>query len=322
MNTNDYSQTLNSTNTEVSDHTTILDAAFDTATGSIPFNMTNDYMFRAVLQSSPEALKGLLCSLLHLAESEVASVEITNPILLGEAIDNKEFYLDINLLLNDSVRINLEMQIVNQSNWENRSVMYLCRTYDDLNRGQDYRDAKPAVHIGFLDYTLFADRPEFYAAYKLVNVKSHHVYNDNLTLYVADLTRIDLATEEDRRYHIDSWAKLFKAKTWEEIKMIADEDKALYEAAKTLFYNSSDEEIRLRCLAREEYWQDVRYYQRTITETKQALAEEKQTSAKKDLVIAEQKQALAETEQAFDMDRQNYEKIIAQLREELAERKK
>ena len=311
MNTNDYSQTLNSTNTEVSDHTTILDAAFDTATGSIPFNMTNDYMFRAVFQSSPEALKGLLCSLLHLAESEVASVEITNPILLGEYIDNKEFYLDIYLLLNDSVRINLEMQIVNQSNWENRSVMYLCRTYDDLNRGQDYRDAKPAVHIGFLNYTLFEDRPEFYAAYKLINVKSHHVYNDNLTLYVADLTRIDLATEEDRRYHIDSWAKLFKAKTWEELKLIAEEDKALYEAAKTLFYNSSDEEIRLRCLAREEYWQNIRYYQRTIAEKDQANAEQKQELTKTKQALAEEKQASAEKDQ-----------VIAELRAELAKLKK
>lgn len=85
--------------------------------------------------------------------------------------------------------------------------------------------------------------------------------------------------------------------------MIADEDKALYEAAKTLFYNSSDEEIRLRCLAREEYWQDIRYYQRTITETKQALAEEKQASAEKDQAIAER------------------DRVIEQLRAELAERK-
>ena len=311
MNTNDYSQTPNGMNTEASAHTAFLDAAFKAATGSIPFNMTNDYMFRAVFQSSPEALKGLLCSLLHLAESEVASVEITNPILLGKDIDMKETHLDIYLLLNDSVRINLEMQIVNQSNWENRSVMYLCRTYDSLNRGQDYRDAKPAVHIGFLDYTLFSDRPEFYAAYKLISVKSHHVYSDNLTLYVADLTRIDLATEEDRRYHIDSWAKLFKAKTWEELKLIAEEDKALYEAAKTLFYNSSDEEIRLRCLAREEYWQNIRYYQRTIAEKDQANAEQKQELTKTKQALAEEKQASAEKDQ-----------VIAELRAELAKLKK
>lgn len=262
MNKNDYSQIHNDSCTPA--HIPADNTDFQTATGKIPYNMTNDYMFRAVLQANNNVLRSLICSLLHLAESEVASVKITNPIILGDAINSKEFRLDIHLLLNDSTHINLEMQIANKLNWQNRSVMYLCRTYDKLNRGQDYQDAKSAVHIGFLDYTLFTDRPEFYAAYKLINVKNHHVYTDSLTLYVADLTRIDLATEEDKRYHIDGWARLFKANTWEELRMTASEDEALYEAAKTLFYQSSDEEIRMRCLDREEYYQDLKNYERKI----------------------------------------------------------
>ena len=46
--------------------------------------------------------------------------------------------------------------------------------------------------------------------------------------------------------------------------MTAEEDEALYEAAKTLFYNSSEAEIRMRCLDREEYYQDMRNYERKI----------------------------------------------------------
>ncbi len=248
---------------------------FEDATGEIPYGLTNDYMFRAVFQSSNKALRGLICSLLHLADSEVTSVEITNPILLGDSIDDKEFRLDIHLLLNDRTRINLEMQIANRLNWPNRSVMYLCRSYDQLNRGQDYKDAGPAVHIGLLDYTLFEDHPEFYAAYKLINIKNHRVYNDDLTLYVADLTRIDLATEEDKRYRIDSWARLMKASTWEELRMTASEDEALYEAAKALYYTCSDEEIRIRCLEREEYYQDLRNYERAIEQERLAHEQDK-----------------------------------------------
>lgn len=261
---NDYSQSFN-----LEDHPYAIpcnNSEFESATGEIPYNMTNDYMFRAVLQTSNKALRGLICSLLHLAESEVTSVKIINPILLGNSIGNMEFRLDIHLLLNNNTRINLEMQIANRLNWQNRSVMYLCRSYDQLNKGQDYKDARPAIHIGFLDYTLFEDRPEFYAAYKLINIKNHQVYSDNLTLYVADLSCIDLATEEDKRYHIDSWARLLKATTWEELRMIASKDEALYEAAKTLFYQCSDEEIRMRCRDREEYYQDMRNYERVIAE--------------------------------------------------------
>ena len=48
----------------------------------------------------------------------------------------------------------------------------------------------------------------------------HNVYSDKFILSVVDLTKIELATEEDKQYQIDYWASLFKAKTWEELKMI------------------------------------------------------------------------------------------------------
>ena len=38
-----------------------------------------------------------------------------------------------------------------------------------------------------------------------------------------------LATKEDKKWHIDEWARLFKATTWEELKMIAEKDKVYSE---------------------------------------------------------------------------------------------
>ncbi len=234
------------------------------AHGSIPYNMTNDYMFRAVLQSNNKVLRGLICSLLHLSETEVLSVEIANPIILGEAVTDKEFRLDINVVLNNQILINLEMQIANKLNWQNRSVMYLCRSFDQLNHGQNYSEAKSVIHIGFLDYTLFEERPEFYSTYKLINVKNHQKYSDNLTLNVVDLSHIDLATDEDKKYHIHEWAMLFKAATWEEIKMLASTNEYFQEASDTIFRMSADDLVRKRCRDREEYYQDLRSYERKI----------------------------------------------------------
>lgn len=76
----------------------------------------------------------------------------------------------------------------------------------------------PAVQIGILDYTLFPDAPEFYATYRLMNVKTHKIYSDKLCLSVLDLKHIELATEEDKAYQIDYWARLFKATTWKELR--------------------------------------------------------------------------------------------------------
>ena len=52
-------------------------------TGPLPYKLTNDYLFRALLQKNSYVLKGLICSLLHLNDEEVISVRITNPIVLG-----------------------------------------------------------------------------------------------------------------------------------------------------------------------------------------------------------------------------------------------
>lgn len=164
------------------------------AHGSIPYTMTNDYMFRAVLQSNNKVLRGLVRSLLHLKEDEIISVKITNPIILGDSIEKKEFRLDINVVLNNHTLINLEMQVANQLNWNDRSLLYLCRSFDSLHRGEDYKVTLPVIHIGFLDYTLFKECPEFYATYKLMNVKTYQIYNDNFTLCVVDLSKTTDAT--------------------------------------------------------------------------------------------------------------------------------
>jgi bisphosphoglycerate-dependent phosphoglycerate mutase len=70
--------------------------SYKDATGIVAYNMTNDYMFRAVLEANKNVLKGLICSILHLNDADITSVEIKNPIKLGEAVDDKEFILDIN----------------------------------------------------------------------------------------------------------------------------------------------------------------------------------------------------------------------------------
>mgnify|MGYP006945420349 CR=1 FL=1 len=47
------------------------------------------------------------------------------------------------------------------------------RAYDQLYRGQKYEEALPVIHIGFLDFTLHPESPEFYATYQMLNVKNH-----------------------------------------------------------------------------------------------------------------------------------------------------
>ena len=88
------------------------------------------------------------------------------------------------------------------------------------------------------------------------------------------VTCIERATKEDKLRGIYYWAKLFKATTWEEIKMLAGNNTFLEEAAETVYRLSAEEKIRMQCEAREDYYRQQRYIQKRLDKLKELEARE------------------------------------------------
>lgn len=238
--------------------------ALEKATGEIKYNMTNDYMFRALFQQNTVALKGLLSSLLHMPPENILSVEIMNPIVIGETINDKEFRLDIKAVLNHYQQINLEMQVVNRHDWPERSIGYLSRMYNSLQKGDQYINVKPAIHVGILNFSPFEGEPIFYSKNVLMDMNKHRIYSDKFQVNVLELKQIELATKEDKEWNLDFWAKLFKARTWEELRMIAKDNEYFTEASNTLCDLYADFNVRERCRDREDYELEQKYLHDTI----------------------------------------------------------
>ena len=270
------------------------------ATGAIPFGFTNDCMFHLVFQKDMVALKGLVCSVLHLEPEDIREIVVCNPLEIGRAINSKNFFLDLKIKFNNDTVVNLEMQIINRGNWPERSLSYLCRSYDSLEKGEDYKNVNNAIHIGFVDFTLFPDEPEFCSTYMLLNIKTHRVYTSKFKLNVVELNQVDLATEEDKYYKIDRWARLFKATTWEELKMCASEDAAMQSAVKMAYEYNEEEAIRDMCRARreavayEEYIKEEK--ERLLLEKEKLEAENTQLEAENTQLEAENSKLRAELE--------------------------
>ena len=72
-----------------------LPPGFETISGPLPYTLLNDLLFRIVFEANQDALKALLCSLLHLKESDISELVITNPIRLGETPEDKIYIFDI-----------------------------------------------------------------------------------------------------------------------------------------------------------------------------------------------------------------------------------
>ena len=282
----------------------------------IQYNMTNDYMFRYILQKNKKVLLGLICALLHLKPEEILSVEIKNPIDLSQNITGKDFILDIKILLNNNQLLNLEMQVKNEFNWSDRSLTYLCRAFDQLQSGQEYEETLPVIHIGFTAFTLFPDNPEFYATYRMINIRNHsQVYSDKFTLSVVDLTQIDNATDEDKSSKIDYWARLFKAKTWEELQMLAQNDEYLQEAATSIRIANEAEIVREQCRARE----DALRRERTLERDKNRLLEENVLLQNEKASLQDENALLQDKNASLQDKNASLQDENASLRKQLAE---
>lgn len=273
--------------------TTNFTPALQQASGSFPYDLTNDYLFRILFQKNQEALKGLLISLLHLNPDDISSAIITNPIEIGDDIMAKEFILDINVILNGYRQVDLEMQVVNYHDWPERSLNYLCRLFNSLNKGDDYCATLPAIQIGILDFTPFPENPSFYSQNLMMDTETHHVYSSKFAIHVLDLKQINNASSDDKHWGLDNWAKLFKAATWEDVKMIAANNKYLTEAANTMHELYSDREMRRQMENREDFIRRQKRDQRMLKDQADIIAEQADEIALKNSALAEQADEIA-----------------------------
>ena len=290
-----------------------LPPGFETVSGPLPYNLLNDLMFRIVFEANQEALKALLCSLLHLKASDITELEIKNPIRFGEHVNDKKYIYDIYLLLNNQEKIHIELQVLNQDFWTDRSLCYLCRDFGTLNVGENYDQVKPLIQIDILDFDLYRDSKEFYSVYHFANDKTGRIYSSKIALHVLELNKEEYATEEDKSYRIDYWAKLFKATTWEELKALAQNETILQSTIETMYRVSADDYTREEIRAREDELRVQRTIDSQLAKRAKLIAEHEVTIANQEATIAEQESTIAEQESTIAEQNKRMAELEAQI---------
>ena len=162
------------------------------------------------------------------------------------------------------------------------------------NSGEDYNQLKPLVQIDILDFELYENSKEFYSTYHLANDKNHRIYSDKLTLHVLELNTEEYATEEDKSYGIDYWARLFKSTTWEELKALAMEQNNLQSTVEAIYRVNADEQASDELFAREDFLRNQRTQQNQMKRKDDTIAEQANTIAEQANTIAEQANTIVE----------------------------
>jgi predicted transposase/invertase (TIGR01784 family) len=155
---------------------------------------TVDFAFKKIFGSRENslALIGLLNAILEL-DHPIDSVEILNPFSYQDFAETKMVVLDVRCRDTGGRWLNVEMQVSVYSGLMERLVYYACRMYvDQLEVGQNYAKATPAITICLLDKILFRDSDQAHHRFQLMDRQSGRELANGIEVHTVELTRYNL----------------------------------------------------------------------------------------------------------------------------------
>ena len=205
--------------------------------------LTNNYAFQKIFKNE-EIVKGFLIALLHLKETDIEELEVTDPFVEGEVKEEKEGILDVKLILNGGKKINIEMQNTYQEDWAERSLFYNCRMFTEgLKKGESYYELPPCIHVGILDFN-YLKSPGFYHRILLKDDTTGELYSSKFQFHVIELSKIATTKGKARKQDLYKWAKLISASTWEEIREDSEGNHYMEKVRDEMIKMSQDESER------------------------------------------------------------------------------
>ena len=117
--------------------------------------LTNDYVFKRIFSKDEcnSELKDLLEGILGI---KIQKVEVRNPEIPKNILDEKLARLDIKAKINDEITLDIEMQTSDEHNLGNRSLAYLSKLISpQLKVGEIYQELRKTIVIWILNFNYF-----------------------------------------------------------------------------------------------------------------------------------------------------------------------
>jgi len=124
---------------------------------SFRFNPLNDFLFLKVMgeKGDEKQLLGFLNAVLgRTGKKLVKTVDILeNKTFAADIKSGKSCVLDVKAVLEDSTKVNIEVQLRNEHNLDRRSLFYWSQIYSEsIKSGQDYTELPDVIAINIVDF--------------------------------------------------------------------------------------------------------------------------------------------------------------------------
>ena len=218
--------------------------------------LTDDYIFKRVFayKGNESVLKDFLEALLKI---EIKGIKITNPEIIPYEKGEKRGLLDIKAEINDGTMLDVEMQMKNERNTDERATEYMGKMISEqLQVGEDYQNLKKSIVIFITNYN-FLKRNSYHSVGKMKfdkTIEDEYVNmgydeEDELASKYIEVHYIELPKfkkkELSKFTKLDQWMCIF-TQNREGIMLAEKENKEIKRAINTLDFLSKDPKERER----------------------------------------------------------------------------
>ena len=218
--------------------------------------ITNDYIFKRVFafEGNESVLKDFLEAIL---KKDIEEVEIKNPEIIPYEKDEKRGLLDIKAQIDDGTILDIEMQMEDEKNTEERGTEYLGKMISEqLQEGEEYIKLKKSIVIFITNYN-FLKRNSYHSVGKVKfdetlpeeYVNMGYKEEDEIASKYIEFHYIELPKykkkEPSKFTKLDQWMCIF-TQNEEGIILAEKENKEIKKAIRALDFISADPKERER----------------------------------------------------------------------------
>ena len=168
--------------------------------------------------------------------------------LFREKPEDKLGILDLELDINDEEKVDVEIQLVDRSNLQERLLYFFSKLYyNEVKRGDDYKKDKRVVMIAILDYDLELTQ-EIKGMETKWNLREEKekdlILTDKIEIDIIQLSKVREEYEKNKHNKKVQWVLFIDDPNTKEVEEIMKENEDIEEAVVTVHKMTEDEKMR------------------------------------------------------------------------------
>lgn len=215
-----------------------------------------DVIFKRMFadEKNSDLLHTFISDILDIPYDSITSIQIQNPELVPDSIDEKFSRLDLKAKINDML-INVEIQLSNDGFYNDRCLYNWARLFtSELKKGEAYGLLNRSVAINITNFNMF-DCGSFHSSFSIWEDNRHECLSDKCAIHFFELKKIKKKPNVNDRKEL--WMQLINAESEEELEMLNNTNvPAIKKAVKVIYDMSSDAKIREEARMREKALHD------------------------------------------------------------------